>query len=83
MGNDDDIAGERLDAAINHHQISILDPVLVLAIDAGSHVRGADGVGNQDGMQIHALTLASITSNPGVLLLKRPWGVPWRCDLPR
>ena len=59
MGNDDDMAAAGFHAAVDHHQVAVVDPVLAHAIAAGPHVEGADRVGNQGGMEIQALTQRS------------------------
>ena len=56
MGNDDDMAGARFNAAVNHHQVAIIYAVLAHAITADPHVEGANRVGNQGGLEIQAFT---------------------------
>ncbi len=56
MGYDNDMAGAGLDTAIDHHQVAVLNPMLAQSISADPHVKGADRVGNQGGMEIQALT---------------------------
>ena len=50
------MAGAGFNAAVDHHQVAVVDPVLAHAIAAGPHVEGANRVGNQGGMEIQALT---------------------------
>jgi hypothetical protein len=46
------MAGAGFNAAVNHHQVAVVDPVLAHAIAAGPHVKGANRVRNQGGLEI-------------------------------